>query len=80
VSINVEQFELSAQSEFPHQVVTESNVNVFRVYEQVREMNKKLDEVLEFINILKSGIGNAQNAGGPMAMMARGLLPDFSQE
>ena len=42
-------------------------------------VESKLDEVLEFVHALKSGIGNAQNAGGPMAMMARGMLPDFTQ-
>jgi hypothetical protein len=42
-------------------------------------IEEKLDQVLEFVTALKSGIGNAQNSGGPMAMMARGMLPDFTQ-
>lgn len=49
------------------------------IHKHLQNVEKKLDEVLDFINTLKTGVGNAQNSGGPMAMMARAMLPDFTQ-
>jgi hypothetical protein len=64
----------------PFEVVESEEAARFRILvTRMERIEAQLDEVIQFVTALKQGMGNAQNSGGPMAMMARAMLPDFSQ-